>query len=106
MAVTNLLSVTVLEMLDIDGDGKMEFVTFGHNSLEEIGKDGTAALCGTSGTARDGFQTSAPEPAGGVQEEAVDWSVEFRSDLARAKPTRARIPNVQSPSSTKKLPPN
>jgi hypothetical protein len=31
-----LLSATVLEMLDIDGDGRVEFVTFGNASLADV----------------------------------------------------------------------
>jgi len=34
----DLLSATRLELLDLDGDGKMEFVTFGNDKPEDVGK--------------------------------------------------------------------
>jgi hypothetical protein len=54
----DLLSVTRLEMLDIDGDGRVEFVTFGNASLAEVGK--VPPEPSLRRWTRDGFQPAPP----------------------------------------------
>lgn len=53
-----LLSATVLEMLDIDGDGRVEFVTFGNASLADVGK--VPPQPSVDRWTRDGFQPAPP----------------------------------------------
>jgi len=51
----DLLSATVLEMVDLDHDGRTEFVVFGHTSLEAVGKDPPQPKV-HQWTLRNGFQ--------------------------------------------------